>query len=143
MEPPFAKSIIRDVFKQSLVDALEPNYQAQERLIIDRIQQIFPNFNLTFLLDEFSLGSCKPNATLVPSNTSFMKQVQTSPLSRYFVSYVASRKKSEKTRLMAGLSHAVKNKLGLSLEVFAEKIRDDESFKVLLEKVGSHEKNEN
>lgn len=33
---------------------------------------------------------------------------------------------------MAGLAHAVKNKLGLSLETFAEKIRDDEAFKGLL-----------
>jgi hypothetical protein len=66
VEPPFSKSIIRDVFKQSLVDALEPSFHIQEKLIIHRIQQLFPSFNLTFLLDEFSLSSCTAHLTQFP-----------------------------------------------------------------------------
>ncbi len=43
---------------------------------------------------------------------------------------------------MAGLADAVKNRLGLSLEVFAEHLRDDEAFGVLMEKVGNNDRGE-
>lgn len=51
VEPPFSRSIIKDIFKQSLVDVLDPSYSTQEKLIVKRIHQLFPNFNLSFLLE--------------------------------------------------------------------------------------------
>jgi len=51
LEPIYHRSVIRDVFKQSLVDLLEPTYAEREKLIIERIRKLFPEFNLAFLLD--------------------------------------------------------------------------------------------
>jgi len=51
LEPVYHRSIMRDVFKQSLVDLLEPTYALKEKMLIERIRKLFPEFNLTFLLD--------------------------------------------------------------------------------------------
>lgn len=33
---------MRDVFKQNLVDMLEPSYKEEEKVIIKRIKELFP-----------------------------------------------------------------------------------------------------
>lgn len=50
---------MRDVFKQSLVDSIDPTFAAREKLLVERITNLFPNFNLNFLLDEFSFSGRK------------------------------------------------------------------------------------
>ena len=50
VEPVFHRSVIRDVFKQSLVDLLDPSFAIREKVIIERIRRLFPEFNLAFLL---------------------------------------------------------------------------------------------
>lgn len=42
---------MRDVFKQNLVDILEPSYVVEEEKIIKRVKQLFPEEDLEFLLD--------------------------------------------------------------------------------------------
>jgi hypothetical protein len=63
VDPPFSRSVMRDIFKQNLVDALEPTYQKTERTLLDRISQLFPNYKLDFLLEDFSYDSSIPSPT--------------------------------------------------------------------------------
>lgn len=51
IDPPFSKSVMKDIFKQSLVDTVEPSYKETEKILIDRISKLFPNYKLDFLLE--------------------------------------------------------------------------------------------
>lgn len=54
----YRRSIIKDVFKQSLVDMLDPSFVEQDNLIINRVKKLFPEIDLEFLLDEFTFSTC-------------------------------------------------------------------------------------
>lgn len=49
---------MRDVFKQNLVDMLEPSYKEEEKVIIKRIKELFPEEDIQFLLDQFKDDNC-------------------------------------------------------------------------------------
>ena len=51
IDPPFSRSVMKDIFKQSLVDTVEPSYKETEKILIDRISKLFPNYKLDFLLE--------------------------------------------------------------------------------------------
>jgi len=48
---------MRDIFKQKLVDSLEPSYGDMEKLLVERIGQLFPKYKLDFLIEEFTYPS--------------------------------------------------------------------------------------
>jgi hypothetical protein len=56
VEPAYHRSVLRDAFKQSLVDLLDPAYAEREKTIIERIRRLFPELNLNFLIEDFSLN---------------------------------------------------------------------------------------
>jgi hypothetical protein len=58
----FHRSVLRDAFKQGLVDLLDPAYAARQKTLIERISCLFPEFSLAFLLEDFSLA-CTPART--------------------------------------------------------------------------------
>jgi hypothetical protein len=45
---------MRDVFKQGLVDLIAPKMAQHDRLLVERIRKLFPEFQLDFLLEEFA-----------------------------------------------------------------------------------------
>lgn len=38
----YKRSIIRDIFKQTLVDSLAPEFAIEDQVIVRRVQQLFP-----------------------------------------------------------------------------------------------------
>ena len=42
----YRRSVMKDVFKQSLVDLIEPQFQEEDGLMMKRVQTLFPEFNL-------------------------------------------------------------------------------------------------
>jgi len=57
VDTPFSRSVMRDIFKQKLVDSLEPSYGDMEKLLVERIGQLFPKYKLDFLIEEFTYPS--------------------------------------------------------------------------------------
>lgn len=55
----YRKSIMKDVFKQNLVDILSPEFAERDSLIVKRVQTLFPEYSLEFLVDEFQFSTCK------------------------------------------------------------------------------------
>lgn len=55
----YRKSIIKDIFKQSLVDMLVPEFAERDQLIVKRVQQLFPEFDLEYIIDEFKYSECR------------------------------------------------------------------------------------
>ena len=53
IENNYSKSIKKDPYKQNLVDALYPEYAEKDRLIIQKLKILFPEFNLEDILDNF------------------------------------------------------------------------------------------
>ena len=54
----YSHSIMKDIYKQSLVDLIEPKYSIEESVIVKRVEELFPEYNLEGYLDEFKYEIC-------------------------------------------------------------------------------------
>lgn len=58
IESNYKRSIIRDIYKQNIVDTLAPQFAKQDQIIVKRVQQLFPEFDLEYLFDQFKFTTC-------------------------------------------------------------------------------------
>lgn len=59
IENNYHKSIKKDPYKQNLVDTLYPHYATQERNIIKKIKELFPEHDLQNIIEEYQFDNSK------------------------------------------------------------------------------------
>ena len=59
IENNYRKSIKKDPYKQSLVDTLYPNYAEKEKIIINKIKELFPDYDLQNIIEEYNFDNSK------------------------------------------------------------------------------------
>ena len=58
IENDYKKSVKKDPFKQSLIDILYPEFAKQDETILKRIRELFPDYSLQSLVDEYNFNAC-------------------------------------------------------------------------------------
>lgn len=74
IENNYKRSIIRDIYKQNIVDTLAPQFAKQDQIIVKRVQQLFPEFDLEYLFEEFKFTTCTFTFKLVEMPTKQTKK---------------------------------------------------------------------
>lgn len=101
---------MKDIFKQNLVDVLEPSYLIEEEIIILRVKKLFPEEDLQFLLDQFKYSEC---IFIINSKDQFQTK---------------RKKNMEKNEIMGKLVQKIKTQLNMSFEIFVQQISSEEKF---------------
>lgn len=116
IEKNFTKSVRRDPYKQSLVDLIHPEYHEQDLQIIKRCRLLFPDFDIQTIKDE-----------LDSSSWDFYPKKK--------------RKQILESKLKHNLNDTVSKVLGVTLDVFAKDILNDEKFNDMMQKKIEYDKN--